>query len=104
MSTTMTVGLRNLLVSVCILAMGAVVSIAQEPTKTQGEKPASKAAKRPSIYDKSADAKVQVAKASERAKHDDKRILLMFGGDWCGWCHKLHGLFKSNRESGADPL
>jgi thioredoxin-related protein len=22
----------------------------------------------------------------------------MFGGDWCGWCHKLHGLFQSNRE------
>ena len=24
--------------------------------------------------------------------------LLMFGGDWCGWCHKLHELFASNRE------
>ena len=56
------------------------------------------AAKRASIYDKAADAKVQVAKAVERAKHDDKRILLMFGGDWCGWCHKLHDLFKTNRE------
>jgi uncharacterized protein YyaL (SSP411 family) len=22
----------------------------------------------------------------------------MFGGDWCGWCHKLHGLFASNAE------
>ena len=54
--------------------------------------------KRASIYDKSADAKVQVDKAAERAKKNDKRILLMFGGDWCGWCHKLHGLFASNRE------
>ena len=31
----------------------------------------------------------------QRAKKDDKRILLMFGGDWCGWCHKLHELFAS---------
>ncbi len=54
--------------------------------------------KRASIYDKTADAKVQLAKAVEQAKHDDKRILLMFGGDWCGWCHKLHGLFKSDRD------
>ena len=22
----------------------------------------------------------------------------MFGGDWCGWCHKLHDLFTTNRE------
>ncbi len=22
----------------------------------------------------------------------------MFGGDWCGWCHKLRDLFKTNRE------
>ncbi len=22
----------------------------------------------------------------------------MFGGDWCGWCHKLHALFKSDIE------
>ena len=22
----------------------------------------------------------------------------MFGGDWCGWCHKLHDLFKTNGE------
>ena len=22
-----------------------------------------------------------------------RRVLVMFGGDWCGWCHKLHDLF-----------
>ena len=67
------------------------------PARSRATKPGA-AAERASIYDKSADAKVQVARAVERAKHDDKRILLMFGGDWCGWCHKLHGLFKTNRE------
>jgi thioredoxin-related protein len=55
-------------------------------------------AARPSIYDKNADAKVQVAEATAKAKREDKRVLLMFGGDWCGWCHKLHTLFRTNPE------
>jgi thioredoxin-related protein len=99
MSGATNVGLRKWLITACVLAMSVGVAIAQEPAKTTpGAKPASGAAKRASIYDKSADAKVQVAKAVERAKHDNKRILLMFGGDWCGWCHKLHDLFETNRE------
>ncbi len=99
MSRAMTVGLRKWLGCACILAMGAGLAIGQESAGTQGQKPGSgNAARRASIYDKTADANVQVARAVERAKHDDKRILLMFGGDWCGWCHKLHGLFKTNRE------
>jgi thioredoxin-related protein len=55
-------------------------------------------AKRKSIYDAKADAKVQVEQATARAKRNDKRVLLMFGGDWCGWCHKLHTLFHENDE------
>ncbi len=80
----------------CILAMSAGVAFAQAPA-TPLAKPADPA-KRASIYDKTADAKVQVEKATARAKQNDKRVLLMFGGDWCGWCHKLHELFASNRE------
>jgi thioredoxin-related protein len=99
MSRATTVGLRKWLITAAILASSAGIAIAQEPPgKAQGEKPGAGAAKRASIYDKAADAKVQVAKAAERAKHDDKRILLMFGGDWCGWCHKLHDLFKTNTD------
>jgi thioredoxin-related protein len=99
MRGVMTVGSRKWLMTACILAMTAGIAIAQEPArKIQGAKPDPGAAQRASIYDKAADAKVQVATAVERAKKDDKRILLMFGGDWCGWCHKLHGLFKTNRE------
>lgn len=58
-----------------------------------GKKPA-----RESIYDAKADARAQVEAAQARAKGQDKRVLLMFGGDWCGWCHKLHGLFQEDRE------
>ena len=99
MNDVLTLGPRKWLMTACILAMSAGIAIAQEPArKVPGAKPATGAAKRASIYDKAADAKVQVARAVERAKKDDKRILLMFGGDWCGWCHKLHGLFQTNRE------
>ncbi len=77
----------------CILVVSAGAAFAQTPAS-----PLAKAAKKESIYDKTADAKVQVEKATARAKKDDQRVLLMFGGDWCGWCHKLHDLFASNRE------
>ena len=66
----------------------------QAPTPA---KPAT-AAKKASIYDKSADAHAQVEKATAEAKRENKRILVMFGGDWCGWCHKLHELFASDAE------
>ena len=27
------------------------------------------------------------------AMKEDKRVLLQFGANWCGWCHRLHKLF-----------
>lgn len=85
-----------------VVVLGAGLSLGGRLAGAQEAKPAAPvkkaAAARASIYDRAADAKVQVAKAVEKARHDDRRILLMFGGDWCGWCHKLHGLFKSDRE------
>jgi thioredoxin-related protein len=51
---------------------------------------------RPAIYDEKADAKEQVKAATERARGDARRVLVMFGFNGCGWCHKLHGLFASD--------
>jgi len=50
------------------------------------------------IYDKQADGEKQIAAALAEAKRDHKRVLLQFGANWCGWCHKLNGLFKSNKD------
>jgi thioredoxin-related protein len=83
--------------AVLILAMSAGVALAQQTEATKTSKSKSPA-KQASIYDKTADATVQVEKAAERARRENKRILVMFGGDWCGWCHKLHGLFASDPE------
>ena len=51
---------------------------------------------RPSIYDEQADATKQIADALTRAKQEHKRVLLQFGANWCGWCHRLHSLFQSD--------
>jgi thiol:disulfide interchange protein len=52
---------------------------------------------RPKIYDESADGSKQVAQALALAKKEHKNVLLQFGANWCGWCHRLHGLFESNK-------
>lgn len=50
------------------------------------------------IYNENADPKEQIAAALARAKKDNKRVLIQFGGDWCGWCVRLHQLMKADAE------
>jgi thiol-disulfide isomerase/thioredoxin len=67
-----------------VLAAGAGQAVAQ---------------KKEDIYDPNANAKAVVASAVEKAKKDHKRVLLMWGGNWCGWCFKLHDVLKTDRAS-----
>jgi thioredoxin-related protein len=83
-------GLCRLLTLAVVLGAAPSAAVAQEKPKT--------AAAKPSIYDKSADAHAQVEKAKVVAKHNDKHILVMFGFETCGWCHKLHELFASDKD------
>jgi thiol:disulfide interchange protein len=53
---------------------------------------------RPPIYDESADAEEQIRSALAKAKTENRRVLIQWGGNWCGWCHLLHGLMKSDPE------
>jgi|SRR6185369_3418074 thiol:disulfide interchange protein len=55
---------------------------------------------RTKIYDESADGSKQIAAALAIAKKDNKRVLLQFGANWCGWCHKLHKLFETDKAIG----
>jgi photosystem II stability/assembly factor-like uncharacterized protein len=50
------------------------------------------------IYDESADARLDIEAAVVETARDGKHVLLMFGGNWCGWCHALHGLLQSHQE------
>ena len=51
---------------------------------------------RKAIYDEKADAGVEIASAITSAKKNNQRVLLVYGGNWCGWCHKLHDVFSKD--------
>ena len=54
-------------------------------------------AKSPSIYPNDGQGMARVEQALVRAQIDNKRVLLKIGGDWCGWCHKLHDVFNKDQ-------
>lgn len=56
---------------------------------------------RPALYDEKADGAKQIADALSVANKEHKRVLLQFGANWCGWCHKLHQLFASDARIAA---
>lgn len=48
------------------------------------------------IYNPDADAKANIAIAVEKAKSENKHVLLQIGGNWCPWCLKLHGFMAAD--------
>ncbi len=49
------------------------------------------------IYDEDADAKADIAAALIRAQKENKRVLIQWGANWCGWCRILHKLFNEDK-------
>ncbi len=47
-------------------------------------------------YDPKADPSADLAKAVAEARSGNKRILIEVGGEWCGWCHRMHAFFDQN--------
>jgi hypothetical protein len=47
----------------------------------------------PNLYNKNADAKVEIEEAVAKAKQDHQRVILVFGGNWCYDCHVLDQAF-----------
>jgi hypothetical protein len=52
----------------------------------------------PDIYDESADGSKQISDALVTARKEGKHVLLQFGANWCGWCHLLHTVFKTDKD------
>lgn len=86
------VRIRWMLVGLCIAGIGAVAG------SNLADDPPAKKEKRPDIYDRQADGSKQIAAALEIAMRENKRVLLQFGANWCGWCHKLHDLLKKDSQ------
>jgi len=53
---------------------------------------------KPKVYNETADSKLEIATALAEAKKDNKRVLIQWGANWCGWCVKLHDLFKGDKK------
>ena len=52
------------------------------------------------IYDPSSDASQEIAAALKRAKAENRRVLVQWGGDWCPSCQALYRMMKTDRELG----
>lgn len=93
MKTTSVVALTTCLALVICRSAAAQEAAAQPEAAAAEKKPA-----RDPIYDPEADAKADIAQAVAKARLQRKRVLVTFGGNWCGWCYKLHDLFQSDED------
>jgi thioredoxin-related protein len=74
-----------------VLAAALVLLAAIIPAEVKSES-------KPAIYDPAADMKAQIAVAVKKAGVENRNVLLMFGGNYCPWCHRLHALFNADPE------
>lgn len=66
------------------------------PQATTASEATPKRTTREPIYDEAADGATLIAAALERARSDRKHLLIEWGGNWCGWCYKLHDMFTKD--------
>jgi hypothetical protein len=45
-------------------------------------------------YDPKVDAQLDIERAKLEAERTNRNVLLIAGGDWCGWCHMLEQTFQ----------
>lgn len=64
-------------------------------TVVSGAEPAKP--KREPIYAEDGKGLERIELALVAAKRENKRVLLKIGGNWCGWCYKLHDLFQKDK-------
>jgi len=50
----------------------------------------------PDIYDVHADGTALIAAALTRASAEHKRLVVIFGANWCIWCHRLHATMETD--------
>ena len=49
-------------------------------------------------YDPKRDPAKDLEAGIQQAQKENKRILLVVGGEWCGWCHTLENYLKANAD------
>jgi thiol:disulfide interchange protein len=75
---------------VTFLIMTPALRAQTTPSRPEGETAIlAPVSEKTDLYPAAADAKKQIESALQSAKHDHKRVLLVFGGNWCYDCHVL---------------
>ncbi len=77
------------------LSLGSTI-FAQEQTATKPETKATQKQEKKSrkdIYDESADVHKVINDALAKAKKENRRVLIQWGANWCGWCHRFEEIF-----------
>ena len=101
---------RSLVIAAAIAAspLGAIAAAYQASAPSTAPAPAAAPAAparaKPAIYDEKADARKQIAAALAKAKKENKRVLVQWGGNWCPWCIRLHELFKADKKIARELL
>jgi len=67
----------------------ASVCFSQKPSREDGKDVLEPVSVKTDLYPANADAKKEIDAALKRAARDKKRVLLIFGGNWCYDCHVL---------------
>lgn len=52
--------------------------------------------KRVAVYDENADARADIAAACKEARQSNRHVMVMYGGNWCGWCIRLTRLLETD--------
>lgn len=89
----------TLLALAAVMSLGSVSAAFAQDGAAGGEQPAAeKAPARPNIYDEKADARKQIDAALAKAKKENRRVLIQWGANWCGWCHLLHEHMEKEKD------
>ena len=95
----MTVLLRVAAIAMAV-GMGMVATGAQEAAAPPAVKPPAHPYTKKHLYDENADPNELIAAGLKQAKAEHKRVILDFGGDWCGDCQVLDIYFHDEANLG----
>ena len=80
------------------LILAALVAVAAGCTpEADNAKPKHAALAGYAVYDPAAKGELLITAATAKARAENKRVLVVFGGNWCKWCHHLDDVFTGDK-------
>lgn len=85
--------MRGVWLAMAVTLMSSACGPASEASDAGPAEPPAPEVARP--YDESADANADIARALASASAEGKRVIVVFGGNWCPWCRRLEHTFRN---------